>query len=69
MSFRACSNLGVGTNLEGFLRSFSMVAEKALASCPVRTGVAAMGNAIAYLLIMYAEQIIFRLMTVACTKI
>jgi hypothetical protein len=46
-----------------------MVAEKALASCPVRTGVAAMGNAIAYLLIMYAEQIILSLMTVACTKI
>lgn len=50
ISFRACSNLGVGTNLEGFLRSLAIVAEKVSASCPVRTGVAAMGSAMANLL-------------------
>jgi len=39
--------------MEGFLRSFSMVTEKSLASCPVRTGVAAMGNAIVHLLYIF----------------
>jgi hypothetical protein len=57
MSSRACSNLGVGPNLVGFLRSFSMVTEKVLASCPVRTGVAAMGNAIAYLLCTFYRHV------------